>query len=284
MFSTFWPNSPMLGFCPDWTVLCSLSLERSPSLLPTPRMLSTIECHLTQEVFLSLSFLILTLSLVTCEFIPHYCELFRIRNPLKAKHQTLHAGAGNQVWYREKTDGIKCRAGAGEKGVMLELLTDFVPPGAVLCSVVPDSGLCILRPWGNNRDVRIWLVSSPERPTASSYFCSPTPECLSLHTCSLTPPRTPSSSCGSLEPTFYFESSSALVSELVPPSDNTRKRCIRRTVDQGAGRQASSITLPMQELLVQLPWPTDSWLLAEYLQGSGVNALTSQTMFNNFIN
>lgn len=68
----------------------------------------------------------------------------------------------------------------------------------------------------------VWTVSSLQRPTVSRYFCSPTPESFSRHTCSLKPPHTPSSSCGSLELTFYFESSSALVSKLVPPSDRTQ--------------------------------------------------------------
>ena len=66
--------------------------------------------------------------------------------------------------------------------------------------------------------------------------------------------------------------------------ENTGKRgIIRRMLDQRVGRQLNSV-FPMQDSLLQLPWPIGTWLLAECLRDSGVNALTSQTIFNNFIN
>lgn len=105
-----------------------------------------------------------------CEFIPHYCEL-RIRNQIRARNRTLHVGAAQLE--------IKC--GAGKKRQQerewryREVLTGSVPPGAVLCSVAPDSGLCISRPWGNNRDVGIWPGSSLQKPSTSNYYCSPSP-------------------------------------------------------------------------------------------------------------
>ena len=120
-------------------------------------------------------------------------------------------------WDRIKWEGW-------EKPDVKELLTDSVPPGPVLCSVAPDSGLCISGPWRNNRDVGTWPVSSLQKPHTSNYLFLPPASPAPFHTCFLNPQHTPSSSCGSLEQTFCFESSSAPVSELVPPSGRRQEK------------------------------------------------------------
>lgn len=87
---------------------------------------------------------------------------------------------------------------------------------------------CGLYPPFKNLTLRIPLVPPS---------LSPSP----FYTCSLNPPHTPSSSCGSLEQTFCFESSSALVSELVPPSEKKQEKLSSEEHWTRVGRQLSSI-------------------------------------------
>lgn len=94
-------------------------------------------------------------------------------------------------------------------------LTDSVPLDAAPCSVAPDSGLCISRPWRTtwirgHVDFKILCVL----PSKTRCLTSPCPFFL---TCSPAPLHTPSFSCGFPELLSCYESSSVLVLELVPP-------------------------------------------------------------------
>lgn len=64
----------------------------------------------------------------------------------------------------------------------------------------------------------------PFKSLTSNYLFLPPQTPAPFHTCFLNPPHTPPSSCGSLEQTFCFESSSALVSEFVPPSGRRQEK------------------------------------------------------------